>query len=50
MLSKDAAAAWWYYSATKYLRKPWVKGVQDTVMDFEIGIFDQINIGVTTKK
>ena len=50
MLSKDAAAAWWYYSATKYLRKPWLKGVQDTVMDFEIGIFDQIHIGVTAKK
>jgi len=50
ILSKDAAAAWWYYTATKYLRKPWVKGVQDTVMDFEYGIFDQVNIGVTTKK
>lgn len=49
-LSKDAAAAWWYYTATKYLRKPWVKGVQDTVMDFEMGIFDQIHIGVTAKK
>lgn len=50
LLSKDAAAAWWYYTATKYLRKPWVKGVQDTVMDFEMGIFDQIHIGVTAKK
>lgn len=49
-LSTDAAAAWWYYSATKYLRKPWVKGVTDTVMDFEIGIFDQVNIAVTKKK
>ena len=50
LLSKDAAAAWWYYPATKYLRKPWVKGVQDTVMDFEYGIFDAIHIGVTSKK
>src|SRR5439155_642634 len=32
------------------LQKPWVKGIQDTVMDFEYGIFDQINIGVTAKK
>jgi oligopeptide transport system substrate-binding protein len=50
LLSNDAPAAWWYYTATKYLRKPWLKGVQDTVMDFEIGIFDQIHIGVTAKK
>ncbi len=50
ILSTDAAAAWWYYTAQKYLRKPWVKGVQDTVMDFEFGIFDQVNIGVTAKK
>jgi oligopeptide transport system substrate-binding protein len=50
ILSSDAAAAWWYYSATKYLRKPWVKGITDTVMDFEYGIFDQVNIGVTKKK
>ena len=49
-LSNDAPAAWWYYTATKYLKKPWVKGVQDTVMDFELGIFDQVNIGVTAKK
>ena len=50
MLSTDAAAAWWYYSATKYLRKPWLKGVTDTSLDFEIGIFDQTNIAVTKKK
>jgi oligopeptide transport system substrate-binding protein len=50
MLSTDAAAAWWYYSATKYLRKPWLKGITDTVMDFEYGIFDQPNIFVTKKK
>ena len=50
MLSNDAAAAWWYYSATKYLRKPWLKGITDTVMDFEYGIFNQTAIGVTKKK
>lgn len=50
ILSQDAAAGWWYYSATKYLRKPWLKGVQDTVMDFEIGIFDIVHVGVTAKK
>ena len=49
-LSNDAAAAWWYYSATKYLRKPWLKGITDTVMDFEYGIFDLTHIGVTKKK
>jgi ribosomal protein S4E len=27
--------------------KPRVKGVVDTAMDFEIGIFDLINISVT---
>ncbi len=50
ILSQEAPAAWWYYTATKYLRKPWVKGVQDTVMDFEMGIFDIVHIGVTAKK
>ena len=49
MLSSDAAAAWWYYSATKYLRKPWVKGITDTVMDFEYGIFNQTAIAVKKK-
>ena len=50
ILSNDAAAGWWYYSATKYLRKPWVKGITDTVMDFEYGIFNQTAITVTKKK
>ena len=50
LLSNDAAAAWWYYSATKYLRKPWVKGISDTVMDFEYGIFDLTAISVTKRK
>jgi oligopeptide transport system substrate-binding protein len=50
MLSTDAAAAWWYYSATKYLRKPWLQGITDTVMDFEYGIFNLTAISVTKKK
>jgi oligopeptide transport system substrate-binding protein len=49
ILSQDAAAGWWYYSATKYLRKPWLKGITDTVMDFEYGIFNLSAIGVTKK-
>jgi oligopeptide transport system substrate-binding protein len=50
ILSNDAPAGWWYYTATKYLRKPWVKGISDTVMDFEHGIFDVTAISVTAKK
>jgi len=49
-LSTDAAAAWWYYSATKYLRKPWLQGVTDTSLDFEYGIFNQTAVFVTKKK
>ncbi len=46
LLSKDAPVAFLYYSATKYLLKPYVKGVTDTALDFEIGIFDMTNITV----
>jgi oligopeptide transport system substrate-binding protein len=49
ILSKDAPVAFLFYSATKYLLKPYVKGVTDTAMDFEIGIFDQTSIAVTKK-
>jgi oligopeptide transport system substrate-binding protein len=49
ILSGDAAAGWWYYSASRFLMKPWVKGVTNTVMDFEYGIFDLPAIGVTKK-
>ncbi len=49
LLSQDAAVAFTYYSATKYLLKPWVHGVIDTAIDFEIGIFDQTNISVSKK-
>ena len=50
MLSKDAPVAWWYYTAGKFLQKPWVKGVQVSSMDTEIGIFAINQIGVTAKK
>ena len=50
ILSNDAPAAWYYYTATKFLKKPWVKGLTSTVMDFEYGIFDQSAIFVTKKK
>jgi oligopeptide transport system substrate-binding protein len=49
ILSKDAPVAFLFYSATKYLLKPYVKGVTDTAMDFEIGIFDLTSIAVTKK-
>ena len=49
LLSKDAAVAFLYYSATKYLLKPYVKGVTDTALDFEIGIFDITKITVNKK-
>ena len=46
ILSKDAAVAFLYYNASKYLLKPYVKGVVDTALDFELGIFDMTNISV----
>ncbi|MDQ2913978.1 MAG: peptide ABC transporter substrate-binding protein [Chloroflexota bacterium] len=49
LLSEDAAVAFYYYSAKKYLLKPWVKGITDSALDFEIGIFKITDIGVTKK-
>ena len=49
ILTQDAPVAFLYYSATKYLLKPYVKGVTDTALDFEIGIMDITNISVTKK-
>ena len=46
ILSKDAPVAFLYYSSTKYLLKPYVKGVTDTALDFELGIFDMTNIAI----
>jgi len=49
ILTQDAPVAFLFYSATKYLLKPYVKGVTDTALDFEIGIMDITNISVTKK-
>jgi len=49
LLSQDAPVAFYVYSATKYLRKPWFKGVTDSSLDFEIGIFRIVDIFVTKK-
>ena len=50
LLTADAPVAFLFSSATKYLLKPYVHGVTDTALDFEFGIFDQVNIAVTKKK
>jgi oligopeptide transport system substrate-binding protein len=47
MLSQDAPAAWVYYLASKFLRKPWVKGVTDSSIDSAMGQFKQHEIYVT---
>ena len=49
MLSKDAPAAWIYYDATKYLKKPWVKGVVNSSADAVLGQFKIAEIFVTKK-
>ena len=49
LLSQDAAVAFYLYTASKYLLKPWVKGVTDSAIDFGIGIFKITEIGVTKK-
>jgi oligopeptide transport system substrate-binding protein len=49
ILTQDAPVAFLFYSATKYLLKPYVKGVTDTALDFEIGIMDITSISVTKK-
>ncbi len=50
ILSKEAPIAFLLWSATRYLRKPWVKGVTDSSLDFEMGIFQVTDIYVTKKK
>jgi oligopeptide transport system substrate-binding protein len=50
LMSSEAPVAWWYYTATKYLRKPWVKGIVDSSIDFEHGAFVYPAIFVTKKK
>ena len=49
LLDQDAPVAFLYYSATKYLLKPYVKGIVDTALDFELGIFDITNIQIVGK-
>jgi oligopeptide transport system substrate-binding protein len=49
ILTQEAPVAFLFYSATKYLLKPYVQGVTDTALDFEIGIMDMTNIAVTKK-
>jgi len=50
ILTADAPVAFLYYSATKYLLKPYVHGVTDTALDFEIGIMDMTHISVSKKQ
>lgn len=50
LLSKEAPVSFLLWSATKYLRKPWVRGVTDSSLDFEMGIFRVHEIYVTKKK
>ena len=35
-LSKDASAAWVYYDQSKYLVKPWLKGITANPIDYGI--------------
>jgi len=49
ILSKEAPVAFNYWNASKYLQKPWVKGVTTSSLDFEIGIFKMNEIYVTKK-
>lgn len=49
ILSKEAPIAFNFWGASKYLQKPWVKGVTASSLDFEIGIFKINEIYVTKK-
>ncbi len=49
VLTQEAPVAFLYFSSTKYLLKPYVHGVKDTALDFEIGIFDITSITVSKK-
>jgi oligopeptide transport system substrate-binding protein len=50
ILTADAPVAFLFFSATKYLLKPYVHGVTDTALDFEIGIMDMTKIAVSKKQ
>jgi oligopeptide transport system substrate-binding protein len=49
LLSAEAPAAWLNYSASKFLRKPWIHGVTDSSIDSTMGQFKQQEIYVTKK-
>jgi len=49
ILSQDAPAAWLFYDASKYLKKPWVKGVVNTPVDALLGQFRLNQLYVTKK-
>jgi len=50
ILTAEAPVAFLYFSTTKYLLKPYVHGVTDTALDFEIGIMDMTHISVSKKQ
>jgi oligopeptide transport system substrate-binding protein len=49
ILSQEAPSAWINYSASKFLRKPWIKGVTDSSIDSTLSQFKQHEIYVTRK-
>jgi oligopeptide transport system substrate-binding protein len=49
ILSQDAPAAWLNYAASKFLRKPWIKGVVDSSIDSVMGQFKQTEIFITKR-
>jgi oligopeptide transport system substrate-binding protein len=49
LLSEDAPAIWSWWPSNRYLRKPRVKGVTDSVIDFEYGILRTGEVYVTKK-
>ncbi|MGH2450992.1 MAG: peptide ABC transporter substrate-binding protein [Candidatus Limnocylindria bacterium] len=48
ILSQDAPAAWLYYDSTKFLLKPYVKGVTTSAIDSVLGQFKMNEIFMTT--
>ena len=49
ILSQDAPAAWLYYDASKYIAKPWVKGVTNSSVDSVLSQFRLHQVFVTKK-
>lgn len=48
--TREAPAAWLFYNASKFLMKPWVKGVTHTAIDAALGQFRLWEIYVTKKR